>query len=210
MSGTAKIKAIIFDLGNVLIDFDHMIAAQKISGFTNMAAEDIFNLFFDSPLTGSFEEGRISPRDFFSDVKERLNLKLDYDGFLPIWNGIFFFSEKNRSVYGLAKSLKKRYNVSALSNVNILHLEHIKKNFPIFDAFHNVITSCELGFKKPDPAIYKKALEISGVEAASAFYTDDRAELTEKAKELGIRSFVFTGVEQLRKDLRAAGVNINQ
>jgi len=209
LSDTGKIKAIIFDLGNVLVDFDHMIAARKISGFTDMAAEDIFNLFFDSPLTAAFEEGRISPQDFFSEVKKKLNLKLDYDRFVLIWNEIFFLSDKNRAVYDLAKSLKKRYKLSVLSNVNFLHLEYIKKEFSIFDAFDNVITSCELGFKKPDPAIYKKALEILGVEAGSTFYTDDRAELTEKAKELGIRSFVFTGAEQLRNDLRAAGVNLS-
>ena len=209
MSDTGKIKAIIFDLGNVLVDFDHMIAARKISAFTDMAAEDIFNLFFDSPLTAAFEEGRISPRDFFSEVKKKLNLKLGYHRFVLIWNEIFFLSEKNRAVYDLAKSLKKRYKLSVLSNVNFLHLEYIKKEFSIFDAFDNVITSCELGFKKPDPAIYKKALEILGVEAGSTFYTDDRAELTEKAKELGIRSFVFTGAEQLRNDLRAVGVNLS-
>jgi len=209
LSDTAGIKAIIFDLGNVLIDFDHMIAARKIAGFTDMAPEDIFNFFFDSPLTASFEEGRISPRDFFSDVKNKLNLKLGYDRFVLIWNEIFFLSEKNRAVYNLAKSLKRRYKLSVLSNVNFLHLEYIKREFPIFDAFDNVITSCELGLKKPDPAIYKKALEILEVEAGSVFYTDDRAELTEKAKELGIRSFVFTGPEQLHEDLRAAGVNID-
>jgi len=209
LSDTDKIKAIIFDLGNVLVDFDHMIAARKISAFTDMAAEDIFNLFFDSPLTAAFEEGRISPRDFFSEVKEKLNLKLDYDRFVLIWNEIFFLSEKNRAVYDLAKSLKGRYKLFVLSNINFLHLEYIKKEFSIFDAFDNVMTSCELGFKKPDPAIYKKALEILGVEAESTFYTDDRAELTEKAKELGIRSFVFTGAEQLRNDLRAAGVNLS-
>jgi len=206
---TDKIKAIIFDLGNVLVDFDHMIAARKISGFTDMAAEDIFNLFFDSPLTAAFEEGRISPLDFFSEVKGKLNLKLDYDRFVLIWNEIFFLSEKNRAVYDLAKLLRGRYKLSVLSNVNFLHLEYIKNKFPIFDVFDNVITSCELGVKKPDPAIYKKALEILGMEAGSTFYTDDRAELIEKAKELGIRSFVFTGAEQLRSDLRAAGVDLS-
>lgn len=209
MRDTDKIKAIIFDLGNVLVDFDHMIAARKISGFTDMAAEDIFNLFFDSPLTAAFEEGRISPLDFFSEVKGKLNLKLDYDRFVLIWNEIFFLSEKNRAVYDLAKLLRGRYKLSVLSNVNFLHLEYIKNKFPIFDVFDNVITSCELGVKKPDPAIYKKALEILGMEAGSTFYTDDRAELIEKAKELGIRSFVFTGAEQLRSDLRAAGVNLS-
>jgi putative hydrolase of the HAD superfamily len=209
LSDSNKIKAIIFDLGNVLIDFDHMTAARKISRFTNMSAQDIFNLFFDSPLTASFEESKISPREFFSQVKEKLNLKLDYDGFVPIWNEIFFLSEKNHAVYNLAKSLKKRYKLSLLSNVNILHLDYLKKNFPVFDAFHYVITSCELGCKKPDPAIYKKTLEILQVPPGDVFYTDDRLELAKKARELGINSFVFMGIEQLQTDLLSAGITIN-
>ncbi len=209
MNHPCKIKAIVFDLGNVLIDFDHMIAARKISAFTNIGAQSIFDMFFDSPLVASFEEGKISPEDFFSQVREELHLQLNYNQFVPIWNDIFFLSKKNRQVYEMAKSLKKRYKLSVLSNVNCLHLDYLKNNFQIFDAFNHVIASCEEGVKKPDHAIYKKTLEVLGVEAGNVFYTDDRAELVEKAKEIGIKSYVFTGVEQLRQDLWGEGVKIN-
>jgi putative hydrolase of the HAD superfamily len=202
-----EIKAIIFDLGNVVVDFDHRIAARRISKFTPKTPEEIFNLFFDSELTALFEEGRISPQDFFSGVKEILNLGLSYEEFLPIWNEIFFLSDKNHAVYGLAKTLKKKYKISMLSNVNILHFEYLKRNFNVFDAFTHIITSYEAGVKKPDPLIYKKTLEAMEVLPSEAFYTDDRSELVQSAKELGIRGFVFKGVEQLRADLCGAGVD---
>src|SRR3989338_6206829 len=153
-----NIKAVIFDLGNVLIDFDHMIAAKRISKFTDKTPQEIFNLFFDSVLTALFEEGKITPLNFFSEVKKILNSKLDYAQFLPIWNEIFFLSEKNQAVYNLAKILKDHYKIALLSNINILHFDYLKKNFSIFDAFHNVVTSFESGIRKPDPLIYKKAL----------------------------------------------------
>ena len=70
-----KIKAIIFDLGNVLLDFDHRLAAERVSKFTDKSAEEILNLFFDSELTGLFEEGKIAPAEFFLKIKEALNLK---------------------------------------------------------------------------------------------------------------------------------------
>ncbi len=203
-----RIEAVIFDLGNVLIDFDHMIAARKISGFTDKTAQEIFDLFFDSKLTGLFEEGKVTPRNFFSEVKKMLNLKLNYTQFLPIWNEIFFLTEKNQAMYNLAKMLKNRYKIALLSNINILHFDYLKKNFPVFDAFHKIITSFEAGARKPDPLIYKKALDLLRAAPKNTFYTDDRAELIAKARTLGIRGFVFSGVEQLKKDFLDSGINI--
>ena len=204
------IEAIIFDLGNVLVDFDHSIAAKRISNFCGKSPQDIFGLFFDSELTGLFEEGKIAPSEFFLKVKEVLNLKLDYDQFVPIWNEIFFLTEKNYAVYNLAKSLKNRYKIALLSNINILHFDYLKKNFPyLLDAFHNVITSCEVGYRKPHPLIYKKTLDILEAQPQNVFYTDDRAELVKESNLLGIRGFVFKNTEQLKQDLLASGINLN-
>ncbi len=203
------IKAIIFDLGNVLVDFDHRVAAQRISKFADKTAEEIFGLFFDSELTGLFEEGKITAGQFFLKLKEALNLRLGYRGFLPIWNQIFFLSKKNRGVYELARRLKRRYRMALLTNINILHFEYQKKNFSVFDPFDNILTSYELGLRKPQSRIYERALDILGLPAEEVFYTDDRPELIGSAKELGINGFVFSGVEQLKRDLALAGVNIN-
>lgn len=203
----SEIKAIIFDLGNVLLDFDHRIAAERISKFCDKTGREIFDLFFDSPLTGLFEEGKISPRRFFLKVKEMLDLRMDYDKFVPIWNDIFFLSDENRAVYNLARPLKEHYRLAVLSNVNTLHFEYVKKEFPVFDAFHSIIASCDLGLRKPDPLIYRKTLDMLRVSPGEVFYTDDRAELIQSASSLGIHGFVFNGIEQLKNDLAAEGIN---
>lgn len=203
------IEAIIFDLGNVLVDFDHRIAAERIAQFGDKKPEQIFSLFFDSPLTGLFEEGRISPQDFFAQVQEALNLKLGYESFLPIWNEIFYLSAKNLKVYDLAKRLRKSYRLALLSNINILHFDYLKQNFPVFDAFHNIITSYQAQTRKPSPLIYQKALEALGASPQNTFYTDDRSELIQSANRLGIKGFVFKGIEQLNRDLASAGIHPN-
>jgi len=204
----ASIKAIIFDLGNVLVDFDHTIAAKRIAPFTDKTIREIFDLFFNSQITGSFEAGRIAPLEFFREVKEMLNLRLDYAGFLPIWNEIFFLSEKNHLVYQLTRQLEPSYKLALLSNINVLHFEYLKKNFSFFDVFDAVIASCDIGATKPDPLIYQKTLEILDVPANSVVYTDDRPELIDGAKQLGIRGFVFKGVEQLKRDFKTLGVSV--
>lgn len=203
-----SIKGIIFDLGQVLIDFNHHRAAERISKFTDKNEQEIFNLFFDSEVTGKFEEGRISPLQFFLRIKKTLNLQLDFDGFVPIWNEVFFFTGKNLAVYNLAYSLKNRYQVMLLSNINILHFEYIKKTFPVLDAFHNIVTSFESGVRKPQKEIYQKALKILGLPPGDVFYTDDRGELVESANQLGIRSFIFQGIDQLKNDLSETGIDI--
>jgi glucose-1-phosphatase len=203
-----RIRAVIFDLGRVLLDFDHLIAARKIAGHTKKTPEEIFNLFFDSELTRSFEEGKIGPVDFFGKVKEMLNLSLTYEEFVPIWNEIFFYTPANRSVHALAQGLRKKYRTAVLSNINILHFTYIKETFPVFGAFDNVITSYEMKATKPDPAIYTKALEIIGAKPGEVFYTDDRPELVASAQGMGIRAFVFKTIAQLESDLKKSGIEL--
>lgn len=204
------IKAIIFDLGNVLINFDHRIAARKISPFADKPPEEIYNLFFDSKVTRDFEEGKISPQDFFLKVKSTLNLKLDYDKFLPIWNEIFFFTQENKDLYNLANNLKKQYRLTILSNINALHFDYLKKEFPIFDAFHYLVTSFETGSAKPSLLIYQKALYLLKTSPQETLYIDDRQDLVREALKLKLRSYVYKGVEQLKKDFLVNGIDINR
>ncbi len=204
---TAKpVKAVIFDLGRVLIDFDHGIAAKKAASSSSRTLEEIYNFFFDSKLTTLFEEGRISSMDFFRKVKEAINLNLSYEEFLPIWNEIFFLTDDNRAVYDLVVNLRGAYRLALLSNINELHFNYLKKNFIVFEPFDHVLLSFELRSIKPNPLIYNKTLKILRLTPEEVFYTDDRPELIQAARSLGIRGFVFRGAAQLKEDLLSSGV----
>ncbi len=200
------IKVVLFDLGNVLIDFDFNIAAKRVSYFCEKSPKEIVSLLMGSNLTSLFEENKISPEDFFAQLKAMLGLKISYARFIPIWNEIFFLSAKNRSVYSLANNLRNNYRIAVLSNINILHYDYLKVHFPIFSIFNEVFTSCKMGLIKPDPRIYKKTLEALGVRPEEVFYTDDREELIKSAAELNINSFVFTDFMKLKSDLINLGV----
>jgi len=202
----AGIKVILFDLGNVLVDFDFSPAVKRISGFCSKGHDEILKLFFDSGATNSFEKGELSAGEFYRRARDTLGLKLGYESFVPIWNEVFFFSSKNRAVYHIANRLKKNYRIGLLSNTNILHYKHIKENFPIFNVFEKIFLSFELGAAKPDKAIYQKVIKALGVLPENIFYTDDRAELIKSASGLGIKSFIFTSAGQLIKDLSSLNI----
>lgn len=203
-----NVRSVIFDLGRVLIDFDFQISAKEIAALSDKSPDEIYDFFFSSPLTQSFEEGRVSPEDFFSKVKSHLGLKISINEFLPIWNKIFFLTDENNRVYQLSKRLKRHYKIALLSNVNILHFEYLKHNFPIFDTFDPILVSYEIGFVKPSPMIYQKAIDVLGCRPGEIFYTDDRKELIDAAKELGLRGYVYKGCEQLKRDMISCGINL--
>lgn len=204
-----NINALIFDLGNVLINFDHWIAVRKLSDSIKIEPLELFSLFFNSGLTQLFEEGKLKPEEFFLKIKELLGLQMDYASFLPIWNEIFFITDDNTALYEMVRNLKKNYKVALLSNINALHFSYLKEKFPVFDIFSFVMASYEMGCVKPDPVIYMKTLDALKVLPEETFYTDDRPELIEAARSLGIQAAVYRGVEQLKKDMAFYGIRFN-
>ncbi len=202
----SPIRCVLFDLGRVLIDFDHLIAARAIAARSTRSPQELFDFFFNSPLVMRFEEGALTPEAFFAQIKRQTGIDIGFREFVRIWNGIFFMNDHNKRVYQLAKSLRGRYRVGLLSNVNKLHFEYLRAAFPVFDIFDRIFTSYALGMTKPDPRIYRAALEAMGSAPQETFYVDDRAELIAAASALGLRAFVYTGVEQLKRDLLSCGV----
>jgi glucose-1-phosphatase len=201
-----QVKVVLFDLGRVVLDFDHKRAAERMSGFCAKSPAEIYDLFFESQVTAAFEAGKITPEDFYQQVKAMLNLGLSYDSFTPIWNDIFFLSAKNRSVYRLVNSLRASYKTALLSNINTLHYEYIQKNFPVLGVFDKIFLSFQMGLTKPDQKIYNKVIQDLKVSPGEIFYTDDRPELVESAKSLGIRGYIFSNFAQLISDLADAGI----
>jgi len=138
----SKYDAILCDLGNVLINFDHKIAVKKILRLTPKNEQDIHQLFFDSGLTKDYEEGKISSMEFFKKVKDLLELDMSYNKFLPIWNDIFFETPLNKKIQNFLKIVKGKYKLVMVSNTNKAHYEFLKEKMPIFqefDKFYEII-----------------------------------------------------------------------
>lgn len=194
-----KYNAIICDLGNVLINFDHRIAVKKILCCTPKNEEDVYNLFFDSGLTELYEEGKIDSDEFYRRVKKFLKLEMEGDKFFPIWNDIFFETPLNREMRDFLKSVKPGHKLILLSNLNVTHFEFLRPKMDIFDDFDKLVLSYEVGFRKPAPEIYKAALDFAKTEPSKAFYIDDRYDLIEAAGKLGIKGIAFDGEEAFKR-----------
>ena len=99
-----------------------------------------------------------------------------------------------------------RYLLGALNNEARETNEYRFERFGLREFFKMELTSCYLGLRKPEPAMYKRALEILGRPAERILFIDDRAENVAGAVAQGMRGIRFEGAESLRSELTTRGV----
>lgn len=201
--GNDTIRAFLFDLGNVLIRFDHRIAAQRIAAATGTDPEVLYRLFFESPLVIAHDEGRISTRRFYEGLKEEIGLKVSYEEFLWSWNDIF---TDDPEATKLIKRLLPQYPCFLISNTNRAHFDYCRKRFPILNELSGWILSFEVGALKPHPAIYRRALEVLQLPASQILYVDDRQDLIEVGQTLGFQTHPFLNTASLAEELKTRGI----
>ena len=78
----SKIKAVIFDLGGVVIFYDHMIAARKMSKIIHVPAEQIFKIINNSKSKFELTYELGSPKNiYWGTMEKELNVKIPYEKF---------------------------------------------------------------------------------------------------------------------------------
>jgi len=200
----SPIEVILYDLGNVILPFNHFQIAEKLSRFSQEKEfQDPSTLFsylfdFENGAVNGYEVGRVSSLEFFQSLRKILRLSLSFDEFVPIWNEIF---TENREVSQIILSQKGRWKLGLLSNTNPLHFDYILSTFSIIRVFDRWILSHESGFKKPAVEIFQKAIEWASVEPRRILFIDDMKRHVEVAASLGIRGIHFLSAGQLGEEL---------
>jgi putative hydrolase of the HAD superfamily len=123
-------------------------------------------------------------------------------------NFIFAQSEANLDSLKLAEELAQsgRYFMATLNN-EILELNVFRiEKFGLARYFSVFFSSCFLGLRKPDEAIYRMALQITQHAPEECLFIDDREVNLECPRELGINTILFRDATQLRSELIGKGV----
>ena len=204
------IKLFVFDLGNVILPFEHRQIAVKLHEKSTkkeaFTPEQLFDVMFDlqNGLINPYEEGLMSSAEFLSNLKRQFRLDIDMNAFSNIWNPIFRDDpEVNKVIFYLKE---KRYPLFLLSNTNELHFSYIMENYPIVHWFDEWLLSFEVGAKKPKQRIYDAIFEKMDVKPNEVFYVDDISKYVETAQQLGLNGVVFRSAAQLWDFIQKNGI----
>ena len=203
----AKFRAIIFDIGRVLIRVDISRAMDGLASGLSLTPQVVWSAIEKDPRWLDWQEGRISPRDWHLHLSKRLGTSLTFEQFTEVWNRALDPHPIHSESF--LEKLSKNYHLALLSNTDPIHMSHEEARFPFFRFFPIRIYSYRVGASKPDPVIYRQALLACKVRAEEAVYIDDVAAYAETAQRLGMTGIVFQSPEQLQSDLRNLGIQFD-
>jgi glucose-1-phosphatase len=199
-----KIRAIIFDIGRVLVRLDIAGAMGRLAGRISLSPQETWTAIEHDPSWRDWQEGRMSARDWQLHISRRLGVDISFEEFSEIWNRVLDATPLVDS--SLLENLSKHYRLAVLSNTDPLHVAELEKKFDFFKFFSQRIYSCVVGASKPSPIIFREALKACKVSADNALYIDDIPAYVEAARQLGMDGIVFESAERLISELEKRGL----
>jgi glucose-1-phosphatase len=203
---SANLRAIIFDIGRVLVRIDVAQAMQGLAAGGSLSPSELWTAIEKDPRWHDWQEGRISPRDWYLHLAKRFGTNLTFEQFTEVWNRVLDPTPIHEDAF--FEKLSKRYRLALLSNTDPIHVRHMEAAYSFFAFFPARIYSCAVGASKPDPIIYREALRALKVQAQEAVYIDDIADYVEAAQRLGMGGIQFQSPAQLTSDLKSLGVDL--
>jgi len=195
-----KLTTVFFDWGGVIADDpgDEFLAQLlRDIGATGEQIDQIFKSYMRA-----FMRGEISEAAYWQSLRDEFGLVIDdtISHKFTEWSGL----KANKDILDLAAQLKEDgYKIAILSNV-IEPTYNVIKTAGYYDIFDEVIASFQVGYAKPDPEIYRIAVDRLGVNPRECIFIDDKELCLAPARELGIKTILATSAVQIVKDVKAA------
>lgn len=194
------INTIVFDLGNVIVDFlPHRIYHHVTQN--EQEAQTLYELFMESGIWHELDRGK--PLD---EVIDWVKAKADTSFHKAIEYVVYHWHEDlemNIAMESYIKELSKTYNIYLLSNVSKQFYD-FKHRFEILDLFDGLYISADSSLLKPSPAIYTHFLDTYQLKAEQCFFIDDRLENIEGALSIGMEGFVYqNNLDELKQKITA-------
>ena len=183
-------KAVVFDIGKVLLEFDFLRAGQALSLLSDMPAAQIRELIDHSALLFRFETGLLTTQQFYDEVRRLTGYRGSIEEFGPAFAAIF--TEITEMTALLAEFRRRLIPAYIFSNTNELAVRYMFKQYPFLSGFNGYILSYEVGAMKPNPGIYDALEKMSGLSGGDLFYLDDRPENIAAAVARGWQAHVHS------------------
>jgi putative hydrolase of the HAD superfamily len=200
----SEIKAIFWDVGGVLLT-NAWDRSQREAALEHFQLDEREFSSRHEMLVSLFERGKIGLKEYLDRTVFYQTRPFSREQFKEY---MFSLSKPKDEVLAVAKRLagSGRFLMGTINNesreLNIYRIEE----FGLREIFTMFISSCFVGLRKPEPDIYRLALEITQKASGECCFIDDRPLNLEAAGKLGMRTIEMDDVDQLRTDLGKLGV----
>jgi epoxide hydrolase-like predicted phosphatase len=198
------IKALIFDVGGVLLRTEDLSPREKWAKQYGMDVWDFANAVFESDAANKATVGLATDAEAWLAAQQRFNVpQTEMDQFRID----FFAGDRwDESLLDWITSRRGRYRTAILSNAWFGARKFFSRYAKVMAAFEQVIISAEEGMRKPQMEIYQRAVQRLGVLPHEAVFVDDVLENVEAAKRVGLEAIHFNAVSDVRKRLECLDV----
>lgn len=194
------LKAVIFDLGGVLVRTQNPEPRQRLAARLGISPGELSRLVFDSNTARQATLGEITTGEHWRAIQDRLGLSAEEFKTIPLefWGG----DQLDIDLVEFLRGLRPRYKTALLSNAWDDLRQVVEEHWRIADAFDEIIISAEVGLAKPDERIYTLTLARLGIQPSEAVFVDDFMGNIEAARRVGMQTILFQSAEQALNELK--------
>ncbi|MDD5630302.1 MAG: HAD family phosphatase, partial [Elusimicrobia bacterium] len=198
------IRAVFFDIGNVLLHFDIPAILKEISAALGRHPIKVARSLLDTKRISALERGELDSDELYRIFREELGYRGSFPKFKKLWCDHFSLERRTAA---LLKKVSRRVPTYLLSNTHALHYDFIKARYAFIKCVRGAALSHELGMRKPEPRIFRAALQLAGVSApAQALFIDDLEPNVQGARKAGLQAILYRGPEDLARRLKSYGL----
>ena len=193
-------KAVIFDLGRVLVHYDHQLTMTTTAALWQVPPDALLAIMQE--VGTDFGVGELDAEAFHELLNTRFVTPAPFEPFIAAF-GAGIQRDDEALAYALSLQTRPGVTVAVMSNTNDAHVRWLDKLVPELAEFDLVMMSNDVGLAKPDPAIFEIALDLLEITPEQAIFVDDSAANVAAARTLGLAGIVHTDWAETRPQLEA-------
>lgn len=197
-----SIKAVIFDMGGVLVRTEDRAARAALGLRFDKTYSEFDEAVFGVPTSGQASRGEISTQEHMRALMRSFGLPETDEAVKEFRDEFFAGDVVDKEMVAEINALRPKYRTAILSNAWDDLRGFLEDTWQIAYAFDDIFISAEMGVTKPDSKIYKMALEALNLPAEETVFIDDFLHNIEAARKLGMHGIHFQGKAQAMGELR--------
>lgn len=197
--------AVIFDVGRVLVDWEIRFLYERL-----IPEGEALDAFLRDVVTPEWHFQHDAGRPF-AETSVELTAQYPHHAELIELFGPRFNDTNSSAIPGMPELLAELDSAGvplfAITNFSGEFFPPFRVKYPdMFDRFRDIVVSGDEKMMKPDPAIYRLALDRFGLRPEEAVFVDDNRDNVAGAAALGIHGILFTDEPALRAELAGLGL----